>query len=216
MTSPMHYPVEDKDLDDAALWAVIDSAAASLSSTSKSRKPLALKYTNIKSPSPILISNPSPPTKFHKNPRNHNLEENNTRFLADGDVLQDHWAHPRPQKIARSRVSEMSETSPLVVVKHVQRTPTTPSYTSPDTGRFSVKEYSPACESSPTNCRQCDEKVNMRHSLAGQFPSVSLFREYQNAAMAILEKSDFTMISWKSLYQKVRLEEDIILLQSIL
>uniref|UniRef100_A0A5B7BE18 Peptide transporter family protein n=1 Tax=Davidia involucrata TaxID=16924 RepID=A0A5B7BE18_DAVIN len=202
MASPIHYPVDDKDLDDAALWAIIDSAAASLSSTSKSRKPLALKYTNIKSPTPISISNPSPPTKFFKNPRNHNSPENNIRILADGDVLQEHWAHPRPQKIARSCVSEMSETSPLVVVKHVQRTPTTPSYPSPETGRFSVKEYSPACESSPSNCRQSDERENMRHSLAGQFPSVSLFKEYQNAAMAILEKSDYTTISGSPFIKK--------------
>ncbi|GFZ10994.1 hypothetical protein Acr_22g0003920 [Actinidia rufa] len=145
MTSPITFPVDDKDLDDATLWAVIDSAAASLSSASKTPKPLAL--------------------------RNHHSPENDYR----------------PQKMTRSSVSELSETSPLVMV---QRTPTAPppSYPSPESRRFSV-------ESSNLSYGQIEEKENMRHSLSGRFPSVSLFKEYQNAAMAILEKSDYTMIS---------------------
>ncbi|XP_059667823.1 uncharacterized protein LOC132313161 isoform X2 [Cornus florida] len=202
MTSQIHYPVDDKDLDDAALWAVIDSAAAaSLSSTSKSRKPLALKYT-----SPVSNPNPSPPTKFPKNPRNHHHHhsaDNSIRVSIEGEVLQEPRAHHRPQKIARSCVSELSETSPLAVIRHVQRTPTTPLYSSPDSrrfsspdvGRFAVNEYNPGFEGSPINCRQSDGRPNMTHSLAGQFPSVSLFKEYQNAAMAILEKTDYTLIS---------------------
>ncbi|KAM7526334.1 hypothetical protein LguiA_016236 [Lonicera macranthoides] len=203
MTSSINFAVDDKDLDDAALWAVIDSAAAASlsSSSSKSRKPLALKYTNNQSPISISFSNPSPPPKLLKNPRNHN------HHSQDGEVLQEAWNHQRPQKMARSScVSELSgTTSPLAMVKHVQRTPTTPSYSSPEAGRFSVKEYSmpTASECSPMSYAQCEEKEGVRlHSLSGRFPTVSLFKEYQNAAMEILEKTDYTMISGSPFIKK--------------
>ncbi|KAI3473213.1 hypothetical protein Pfo_030505 [Paulownia fortunei] len=79
-----------------------------------------------------------------------------------------------------------------MMVKHVHRTPTPPAYItdSPETRNFSVTN----CQS-PIASAVSYEKTEMSHSLAGQFPTVSLFKEYQNAAMAILEKSDYTMIS---------------------
>ncbi|GFZ10989.1 hypothetical protein Acr_22g0003870 [Actinidia rufa] len=152
MASPITFPVDDKDLDDATLWAVIDSAAASLSSAIKPPKPLALRNDY------------------------------------------------RPQKMTRSSVSELSETSPLVMV---QRTPTAPpSYPSPEGRRFSVECSPIVSECSNLSYGQIEEKDNMRHSLSGRFPSVSLFKEYQNAAMAILEKSDYTMISGSPFIKK--------------
>lgn len=179
MASPISYTVDDKDLDDAALWAVIDSAAAS-HSTSKSRKTLALKYTNHQT------SNPSPPPRFSKNPRNHHSGGKDIRF-APGEVLHEPWIHHRPQKFARTCISELSETSPnLSEVKHVQRTPKTPAYSSsssPETGMFSLTEFSPSSE---MNCWQAEDRENVRHGLLGKFPSVSLFKEYQNAAMAVI------------------------------
>ncbi|PSR98274.1 Splicing factor 3B subunit like [Actinidia chinensis var. chinensis] len=188
MTSPITFPVDDKDLDDATLWAVIDSAAASLSSAIKPPKPLALRYNSHHhhQQSPIPISNLSPaPTKFAKNPRNHHSPENDYR----------------PQKMTRSSVSELSETSPLVMV---QRTPTAPppSYPSPESRIFSVECSPIVSECSNLSYGQIEEKENMRHSLSGRFPSVSLFKEYQNAAMAILEKSDYTMISGSPFIKK--------------
>ncbi|XP_030948970.1 uncharacterized protein LOC115972876 [Quercus lobata] len=42
----------------------------------------------------------------------------------------------------------------------------------------------------------------MVHSLSGRFPSVSLFKEYQNTAMAILERSDYVMISGNPFIKK--------------
>ncbi|CAK9185294.1 unnamed protein product [Ilex paraguariensis] len=212
MASPINYAVDEKDLDDAALWAVIDSAAAaSLSSTtaiSKSRKPLALKHTNnFRSPTLNFSSNPSPPTKFPQNPRNYHNSPH-AELFAEPWAAQNH----RPHKIARSScVSELSETStsPLVVVKHLQRTPNTPmSYSSPEAKWIQVKEHdnSPnVSECSPVSYGQCEEgeSTMMRHSLSGRFPTVSLFKEYQNAAMAILEKSDFTMISGSPYIKKV-------------
>ena len=179
MASPIPYPVDDKDLDDAALWAVIDSAAAS-HSTSKSRKTLAIKCANHQTP------NPSPPPRFSKNPRNHHSGEKDIRFSPQGEVLHEPWIHHRPQKIARTCISELSETSPLSVVKHVQRTPKTPAYSSsssPETGMFSVTEFSPGSE---MNRWQVEDKENVGHSLLGKFPTVSLFKEYQNAAMAVI------------------------------
>ncbi|KAH7866038.1 hypothetical protein Vadar_014643 [Vaccinium darrowii] len=205
MTSPITYPVDDKDLDDDALWAVIDSAAAaslSSSTNAKSRKPLSLKHNH--SPIPFsLPKNPSlspPPSKFPKTARNNLYSPPNHSFraLTDGEVVEEPWAHQRSQKRARSCVSELSETSesPLLMVKHVQRMPT---YSSPESMRFSVASGS---NCSPLSYGGSEEKENARHSLSGQFPSVSLFKEYQNAAMAILEKSDYTMISGSPFIKK--------------
>ncbi|GJV33130.1 hypothetical protein Tco_1393530 [Tanacetum coccineum] len=41
-----------------------------------------------------------------------------------------------------------------------------------------------------------------QHSLSGRFPTVAVFKEYQNAAMAILEKGDYTMISGNPFIKK--------------
>ncbi len=78
--------MDDKDLDDATLWAVINSAVAS-HSTSKSRKPFAIKSPYFQSLSPI--SNPSPPTKFHKYPRTPNSTVTDSRVSAQGEVLHE-------------------------------------------------------------------------------------------------------------------------------
>ena len=73
------------------------------------------------------------------------------------------------------------------MLKNVQRTPTTPVYLSPEAhlspeiGKFSVKELSPRSES-----YERSEEKHMVHSLSGRFPSVSLFKEYQNTAMAVI------------------------------
>ncbi|XP_076955009.1 uncharacterized protein LOC143629687 isoform X1 [Bidens hawaiensis] len=83
----------------------------------------------------------------------------------------------------RRRLSVAEATSPpLAMVKHVPRTPTTPS-----SSGYQIQ--SPPAVNCSSDCS------TMTHSLSGRFPSVELFKEYQNAAMAILEKGDYTMIS---------------------
>lgn len=67
----------------------------------------------------------------------------------------------------------------IVVVRHLPRTPQTlPVFSSPE-----------SIETSPPygGLRCSDEKENARHSLSGRFPSVSLFKQYQNAAMAVVD-----------------------------
>ena len=119
INSPISYAIDDKDLDDAALWAVIDSAAASHSS-SKRRKTLAIKYPNHQS-LPTLVSHPSPARKLpqqkiqnpsHQLYSSHNIDHR--RFDNAGEDFH------RSYKMARSCASEVSETSPMVIV---QRTP---------------------------------------------------------------------------------------------
>lgn len=196
MASPVAFAIDDKDLDDAALWAVIDSAVASHAS-SKSRKPLSIKPSNIQSGNPNFHT-PSPPIRSFKSPR---VEDSPT---SEGEVVQE--LCNRPQKIARSSIcSEMSETtSPMAVVRHVHRTPgyVSSSSLSPEIGRVCVKEFGGdgglGMESGVGEGVWTVEK----HSLSGMFPSVSLFKEYQNAAMAILEKSDYTMISGNPFIKK--------------
>ncbi|CAK8541603.1 unnamed protein product [Lathyrus sativus] len=182
MSSRITYPVisDDKDLDDAALWAMIDSASASHSSSK--HKPLAIKYHhNRQLSSPITNpSPPPPPSKFPKYSRD---------STDSGEVVQDPWPYGPPRKVARICGSNSCETSPLAIVQTGQKTPTAMVYSSQEIGK--VNEVWPRCFG-----RNDEEKDNgMRHSLSGMFPTVSLFKEYQNAAMAILEKSDYTLIS---------------------
>ncbi|MCL7032359.1 hypothetical protein MKW94_025695 [Papaver nudicaule] len=230
MASSVHYPVDDKDLDDAELWAVIDSAAASHSSSK--RKPLAIKQSpNILSHGSISQISP----KINKmNSLNNQLEED-VRAPIDGEVVQEPRFYGPPRKIAKPNSScfgedtcnnrlavvknlqstpelnspgfggeDYNNNNQMVVVKNLKQTPTTPtpssSYSSPDTGRYSVQEVSPTAEVSPFNFS--DDDGSMKHSLLGRFPSVSLFKDYQNAAMAILEKTDYTMISGNPFIKK--------------
>ncbi|WCJ28291.1 hypothetical protein M5689_009993 [Euphorbia peplus] len=190
MTSSISYSIDDKDLDDAALWAVIDSAEASHSS-SKSRKPLALKYPNYRSP-PIPIPAFSPP----QNPK---YQLKNSSPVSD--------PYRRPHKLARTCASEVGDSaSPLALV----RTPVvnTVSYSSPEAylspqiGRYGESELDNGSEVSPRIDKRGEVKDVTSHCLNGRFPSVSLFKDYQNAAMAILEKSDFTMISGSPFIKK--------------
>ncbi|XP_010543313.1 PREDICTED: uncharacterized protein LOC104816277 isoform X2 [Tarenaya hassleriana] len=191
------YTFDDRDLDDADLWAVIDSAAASHSLTvsvsaaaGKPPKSLAVGYPNYNSP-PTPVSHPSPPSKLLSNPnpssgrRLHHVEES-----------------PRPNKMARScAVSEIKSESHLALVKSTHRASTPKfqatafsspeSYLSPEVGRLST-----CTNVSPPSGSVHNDAVNeMRHSLSGRFPSVALFKEFQNTATAILEKSDYTAIS---------------------
>ncbi|XP_022766189.1 uncharacterized protein LOC111311076 isoform X2 [Durio zibethinus] len=205
VNSPISYAIDDKDLDDAALWAVIDSAAAShSSSSSKLRKTLAIKYPNYQSP-PTPISHPSPPRKLPQlkiqNPSHklYSTPNTNRRRLANARE-DDH----RPYKMARSCASEVSETSPMAMV---QRTPKTSlqEYRSPEmylSPGFRGVDGVNGSDVSPGSCGRSEEKEGMRHSLSGKFPSVELFKEYQNAAIAILEKSDYTMISGNPFIKK--------------
>ena len=73
--------------------------------------------------------------------------------------------------MARKCSSEVSESSPLVVAQRT--TPTATTY------------YSPEVYLSPEISGRNEGQDVMKHSLAGRFPSVSLFKEYQNAAMAV-------------------------------
>lgn len=70
-----------------------------------------------------------------------------------------------------------------MVVKHVHRSPTTPPAYTADTAEIRNLSVTDFC--SPNASSVICEKAEARHSLAGQFPTVSLFKEYQNAAMAV-------------------------------
>lgn len=182
MASPIAYSqIDDKDLDDAALWAVIDSATASHSSTKC--KSLAIKYPSY--PSPSSISKPSLPTKFHR--------ISTDSYYGDGEVVHEPWSYRPPRKVARTCPSEASESSPLALVKNLQRTPSPATvysspeaHLSPEIGRFRVQEISPYTEVPPGHSDRSEEKKEItRHGFSGRFPSVSLFKEYQSTAMAV-------------------------------
>ncbi|CAO2839592.1 unnamed protein product [Amaranthus hypochondriacus] len=180
-------PMDDGDLDDAALWAVIDSAAAaSYSSTTtptaiSNKRSSTLNYSpSFKSPLiPRILnhsSSPSPSPSISKNHPN----------IAIGVSNDDrHHQFRRPQKISRSSssscVSETNDSSPdLMLVKHSPVNQIYPSHKVID---------------SP----QVDD---FTHCLAGRYPTVSLFKDYQDAAMSILDKSDYTVISGSPFIKK--------------
>lgn len=64
-----------------------------------------------------------------------------------------------------------------------------------------VSNYPPQ-KTSPNSSSPIGDAAILTHSLAAPFPTVSLFKEYQNAAMAILERSDYTMISGSPFIKK--------------
>lgn len=180
--SVLHFPMDDPDLDDAELWAVIDTAAAS-----RSRNPLL----PLKNPNPHAFS-PSPMgSKPFRNPRHLRVAGEMTRVPADGEVVQEaHWDHRRPHKMAKFVESgTVVDERRMVVVRHPQRPPvvavSSPSYWSPDQARFMAKSRSPVVESPPPEGWKSEEKETMSHSLGGRFPSVSSFKHYQNTAMAV-------------------------------
>ncbi|KAL8480563.1 hypothetical protein ACS0TY_027197 [Phlomoides rotata] len=184
MNSPIAYSFDDKDLDDAALWAVIDSAAAASFSTVAAAKPRTKPLT----PIPFPLNSPQAQFGNHHR-RNYN----------NGEVVE----NPRPLKNPKTTNSPLvsgSTPQKMMVVKHVYSTPTASPACNVDslgTANFPVTNYY-----SPTSSAVSFDKTEVRHSLAGQFPTVSLFKEYQNAAMAILEKSDYTMISGNPFIKK--------------
>ncbi|KAL8129762.1 hypothetical protein V2J09_018917 [Rumex salicifolius] len=221
MASAAILPIEDKDLDDADLWAVIDSAAASYSTAiatttshtavcaSKFRKPLTLNSSNCRTPQILHLSSPSPPQQLQKSSSkasryNYNNSPNNSVNPyyggGRGEVLDSFDRdHQRPQKVSRSsyRASEVNGSSPAVV-RHVQMSsPVTPIYSSPGSGRFTGKEISPFSQNliPIDHVRGADTETGRQIASGGRINSVNLFKEYQETAMAILEKSDYIMIS---------------------
>ncbi|GAB2226896.1 hypothetical protein Droror1_Dr00008693 [Drosera rotundifolia] len=201
MSSPLLLPAaadDDKDLDDAALWAVIDSFTTTKTKTTpittKPRKTLTLIHTTTPSSTHSTrpqFSPPLNPIHHNKTPRCEGLRED----------------EGRERKVARSpcvsEVCESNSNGPLAVVRQVanQRSPVTvtPVRFSPkekENVRFGVNE-TPRIE-----CGGGGEKENGRHCLAGRFPTVDLFKEYQSAALGVLEKSDYTMISGNPFIKK--------------
>ncbi|CAF1935792.1 endochitinase A-like [Brassica napus] len=119
------------------------------------------------------------------------------------------FSSPESYSVARSSVlSEVNSESPMALVtmanrnltpvNHSTKFSSPESYLSPGIRKStSLSEVSP-----PSSCVKNDPVNEMRHSLSGSFPSATLFKEYQNTAMAILEKSDYTMISGKAYIKK--------------
>ncbi|KNA18785.1 hypothetical protein SOVF_067570 isoform A [Spinacia oleracea] len=188
-------PADDRDLDDAALWAVIDSAAAATYSTSPTTifcKPSStLKRTpNFQSPPPRpRIRAPFSSPSLSKTPQNYAI--NDSIRVSSDDV---HYQVRRPQKMLRaagsSCVSETNESSPNLMLVN-RCSPVNQLYSSPKPENSPQIEY-----------RASEEKENFLHCLSGRFPTVSLFKDYQNAAMSILDKSDYTIISGNPFIKK--------------
>ncbi|CAA7033631.1 unnamed protein product [Microthlaspi erraticum] len=201
------YTFDDKDLDDADLWAVIDSAAAAVCqakntnttlAVGKSPKPLPIRFPNYNSPPTPVSSLPPPQHKLLQAP-NHN----------PSFTRRSNEESPRPSKIARSGVlSEAKNESPMALVTTANRNSTpiinSTKFSSPESYLSpGIRQSTSFPVVSPSaSCVQNDPVNEMRHSLSGSFPSASLFKEYQNTAMAILEKPDYTMISGKAYIKK--------------
>ncbi|KAF3331620.1 hypothetical protein FCM35_KLT03026 [Carex littledalei] len=169
----------DNYLDDAELWEAIESAAAS----SRLRK--GLPQPRLPPPSPVPSHQFAYRNPCRPRPKAHPDEV--------GEVFQ-------PEKKPRSAVQEsidrrivVAQNQANVTPKQVYPDPNPIVYQSPVKSRFVVSEVSPVVESpSPAT----EGKVGSRHSLLiGEFPSVATFKHFQDTALAILEKSDYSVIS---------------------
>ncbi|XLU41666.1 hypothetical protein S245_036480, partial [Arachis hypogaea] len=114
-------------------------------------------------------------------------------------------AYRPPRKVARivAPPEASGSDSPLALVRTVERTPPAKAYASPESylspaiGKLPGQEVSGSCKELSPQCfggggrrseKVDEEKENgMWHGLSGRFPSVSLFNEYQNAAMACVK-----------------------------
>lgn len=156
------YTVDDHDLDDAELWAVIDSAAAVHSCATRSRKPSFLGTPTS-----------APAANFHSNPRKRIAAagEDDGRACPDGEVLQEEpWRHSPPIKQSRAHSGRDGSDNQMVLL----RPPTPPFAAAPSCSSPACNNFASPVVASPT-----------AHSLSGRFPSVNLFKQYQNAAMAV-------------------------------
>lgn len=182
---PHIHVFDDRDLDDAELWAVIDSAAAARSS-SRFRRPLLALQSGAPSVSPLPGASPVPGKLTSRSPSSRvRVEE--VRGPADGEVLQEEqWSHRRPPKMARFVDHRAYGGDQIVRVRHPPQSPTVTSPSaSPDAGMFPVHGVNPVVEVTRLDFSQGEEKENQHHSLSGRFPSVSLFKQYHNAAMSV-------------------------------
>ncbi|MQL98668.1 hypothetical protein Taro_031380, partial [Colocasia esculenta] len=200
--APHIHVLDDRDLDDAELWAVIDSAAASRSS-SRPRRPLLALQSGSPSVSPLPCAS-LVPAKLVSGSPGCRIRVDEVRGPADGEVVQEEqWSHRRPPKMARFVDHRSYAGDQVVCVRHPPQSPTVSSPSpSPEAGAFAVHGVSPVVEVKRLDFSQGDERENQQHSLSGRFPSVSLFKQYHNAAMSILEKGDYTVVSGNPFIKK--------------
>ncbi|XP_042469954.1 uncharacterized protein LOC122052482 isoform X1 [Zingiber officinale] len=90
----------------------------------------------------------------------------------------------------RSIESGAVEERRMFAVRNPNRTPvvavSSPTYTYPDPLKYVKKVTTSVVESPPPEGRKCEERENWQPNFGvhGLFPSVSSFKQYQNAAMA--------------------------------
>ncbi|XP_042469970.1 uncharacterized protein LOC122052482 isoform X3 [Zingiber officinale] len=91
----------------------------------------------------------------------------------------------------RSIESGAVEERRMFAVRNPNRTPvvavSSPTYTYPDPLKYVKKVTTSVVESPPPEGRKCEERENWQPNFGvhGLFPSVSSFKQYQNAAMAM-------------------------------
>ncbi|KAI4364145.1 hypothetical protein MLD38_020276 [Melastoma candidum] len=181
---------DDKDFDDAALWALMDSAA-SAASVSKPRKSCQT-LTPVSHPSPQTLTFPSKPQR--PNPSlssSRSLPSNSysSAYSDGGEVVQrdpqssDYcYRTPPPPPIPPRKMARLGTPGDS------ESREVTPLSTARRSGSL-LSVVSPEAYASP-GIRIKEERAEggmgiVRHSLAGRFPTVSLFKEYQNAAMEV-------------------------------
>ncbi|KAJ4816783.1 Peptide transporter family protein [Rhynchospora pubera] len=178
----------DDYLDDPELWKAIESAALS----SRHRKTLPPPSPATRFPPHCLSPSPSPSPS-------HQFAYRNPCRPRPKPQPDEVW---QPEKKPRVSVQESMDRR-IVVAQNQIATNVMPRQVKPDLNpiafqspvksRVVVSEVSPVVESpSPV----MEGKLGSRHSLLiGEFPSVASFKHYQDMALEILDKSDYSMIS---------------------
>ena len=169
--APSIHLIDDRDLDDAELWAVIDSAAASRSS-SRPRKPLLA----LQNGSPYVSPAPFSARAVKLTPKNPNFKT----IRVEEEVLEEEqWDQHRPAKMARIIDRRSYRGDQTVYVRHPLESPTL------ERGEVPVNGVGPLIEPTRLDFCHVQDTEDQNHGLSGRFPSVALFKQYQNAALSV-------------------------------
>ncbi|KAH9325590.1 hypothetical protein KI387_005768, partial [Taxus chinensis] len=238
---------DESDLDDAELWAVIDSAAASHSVQKQQPRNKASYFsphshhkTNSKNacgpvvtelppspctdicpyPRPIPISSSRTiPQRAQKNQKRFQVEED-SRFSPSGEVVQRPWTTPPPQKLARYENSNNITNDSR---RHQQNNNNNNNYACivkpPQLQQSSSSSLPPSSfKNHPIQELGCRDIIDLKANVpvpapapapannfwnsSSTIPSMATFKNYQNTAMSILEKTDYISMQGKPFIKK--------------
>ncbi|XP_057814883.2 transcription activator MSS11 isoform X2 [Cryptomeria japonica] len=208
---------DDNDLDDAELWAVIDSASASHSvqkQQSRNKPPFfpppgGQKTISKNACSPSTDVSPYP-QRAQKNQKRFQADyhvEEDSSFSPNGEVVQRPWTRPLAplHKFARhdngNNNSNYNNNNDSWRQQHNNSNSNYACFVKPLQIQQSSSPPPPALKKHPIQELACRDAMASKENAPGMV-SATLFKHYQDTAMSILEKSDYTILQGKPFIKK--------------